>query len=897
MTSQAESSCATCPLMVSVLPLRYAIGPADYTGDLLSGLDFPALPEAFPATGPRYHQLEGKPLHYMPRLLRDGWLYVWVEMEQRLVEYKVSNGQLSETSRGGPVIDTRTLAYFFVPAGDPIAIAWSPVQWPDTHYKKLASSADDRAQHLRELTPGSGSQSAVLTESLYNSVPELTDSSAFDWSNQLPITPLWPNLNRQMSRHDQQATVIVDDSWGVIHDLASLIRLAQEAQETARAHNGEKWGLAGVIRELSKNDAQLRQKLPELTDFTALQQAWRESDDTQRHYETTLTKLVDAWASWLATLNCEGVGTLHSACEGFDLANQSSRDILEDHFSIGLTGPTYLSPGAAAVGRAMALKGEHTPWLWYVMLGLKDKLTLGEVEKLVNLSDQLVNAGEGMGTAIAAFVSAINNNLTRLNLHMPTAPTDAFFTAISPVAGAELHNLPDNVGYLGSGFMMAALSRTGQELVGESVDKFTSNQWLSEAAGTAKPTKLPDLAEGKAGEKVTVLRTKAANYSHFGAATNPSHAMRANPYTWDDAVFKKAKLRSFLVVLTGLNLVLARSEWSANESPKTGVFGLGALFGFGTAFTSVHHKLSELNWKEGLSTQTNPEAHSHTWGMRASFLAASTAAFDVIIFGMSAFESYKAGDFDTAGLEVGLAGVSAGQLNLAVTAFRAYREARAAVLAGETATAVRALSRLGGWFTALSIGLVATLIGGLVARYYIENTPLEDWVANTRFGTMPAGWAGNFMKEMQHLYKSVFPIKLRLETAPHLNPRTGDHANICMLLLELPGQTKLGDTMIHFKGHEQLSSAAYRALAWSEEQIRSLFSDEEQERLLNPEKKAVEWTGEDFDRHQGTHVNTPVGTVVYRRIYHGKDQIKGLEGTLIYEPQPGLTMPPLEVSL
>jgi len=94
-----------------------------------------------------------------------------------------------------------------------------------------------------------------------------------------------------------------------------------------------------------------------------------------------------------------------------------------------------------------------------------------------------------------------------------------------------------------------------------------------------------------------------------------------------------------------------------------------------------------------------------------------------------------------------------------------------------------------------------------------------------------------------------------------------------------------------------MSGTAYRALAWSEEQIRSLFSDEEQEQLLNPKKKAVEWTGEDFDRHQGTQVNTPVGTVVYRRIYHGKDRIKGLEGTLTYEPQPGLTMPPLEVSL
>jgi len=883
--------------MVSVLPLRYAIGPAEYTGDLLSGLDLPALPEAFPPTGPRYHQLDGKPLNYVPRLLRDGWLYVWVGAEQRLVEYKVNDGQLSETARGGVVIDTRTRAYFFVPAGDPIAVAWSPVQWSDAHYNKLASSSDDRSQHLRELVPGSSSQSSVLTESTYSSVPEVTDSTVFDWSNRLPIIPLWPNLNRQMSQHDQQATVIVDDPWGVTHDLASVIRLAREAHETIRAHNGEKWGLAGVIRELSNNDAQLRQKLPELTDFKVLQQAWRESEETQRHYENTLAKLVGAWASWMETLNCEGVGTLHSACEGFDLSNERSRNILEDHFSISMTGPTYVSPGAAAVGRTMALKGEHTPWLWYVMLGLKDKLTLGEVEKLVNLSDQLAGAGEDMGAAIAAFVSAINNNLTRLNLHMPAAPTDAFFTAISPVAGVELNNLPDNVGYLGSGFMLAALSRTGQELASETVDKFTSNQWLSEAAGTAKPTKLPSLTDGKTGEKVTVLRAKAANYSHFGAATNPAQGMRSSPYTWDDAVFKEAKLRSFLVVLTGINLAFSTTSFVNERSAKNTTMVAGSLFGLGTAFSSVHHKLAELNWKEGLSTQTNPEAHSHAWGMGSSFLAASTAAFDVIIFGTSAFESYKAGDFDTAGLELGLAGVSAGQLNLAVTAFRAYREARAAALAGETASAVRALSRLGGWFTAMSIGLTASLVGGLVARYYIENTPLEDWVANTRFGTMPAKWAYDFTEEMQHLYKSVFPVKLRLENAPRLNPRTGEHVNICMLLLELPGQAKLSDTMIHFQGHEQLSGTAYRALAWTEDQVRSLFSEQQKEQLLNSGKRAVKWSGEDFDRHQGTQVSTPVGTVVYRRIYHGKDRISGLEGTFTYEPQPGLTIPALEVSL
>lgn len=138
---------------------------------------------------------------------------------------------------------------------------------------------------------------------------------------------------------------------------------------------------------------------------------------------------------------------------------------------------------------------------------------------------------------------------------------------------------------------------------------------------------------------------------------------------------------------------------------------------------------------------------------------------------------------------------------------------------------------------------------------------------------------------------------MRLENTRELNPRTGDFVPLCMLILELPGQSELSDEMIHFKGTELLDGAVYRAAAWTEEAIRDLFSETEKAQWFNRNRKAVEWSGEDFDRHQGTRVHTPVGTAVYRRIYHGKDRIEGLEGTLTYQPQPGLTMPPLEVAL
>jgi len=35
----------------------------------------------------------------------------------------------------------------------------------------------------------------------------------------------------------------------------------------------------------------------------------------------------------------------------------------------------------------------------------------------------------------------------------------------------------------------------------------------------------------------------------------------------------------------------------------------------------------------------------------------------------------------------------------------------------------------------------------------------------------------------------------------------------------------------------------------------------------------------------------------YRRVYRDDDQIFGLQGELIYRPQPGLEMPPIKVDI
>ncbi|MCJ8170474.1 hypothetical protein [Atopomonas sediminilitoris] len=58
-------------------------------------------------------------------------------------------------------------------------------------------------------------------------------------------------------------------------------------------------------------------------------------------------------------------------------------------------------------------------------------------------------------------------------------------------------------------------------------------------------------------------------------------------------------------------------------------------------------------------------------------------------------------------------------------------------------------------------------------------------------------------------------------------------------------------------------------------------------------RKSVEWTGKDFDRHEGTRISTEAGVATYRRVYHrdreGRELNK-ISGKLSYSP-PGRPYP------
>lgn len=146
-----------------------------------------------------------------------------------------------------------------------------------------------------------------------------------------------------------------------------------------------------------------------------------------------------------------------------------------------------------------------------------------------------------------------------------------------------------------------------------------------------------------------------------------------------------------------------------------------------------------------------------------------TSGFDVLVYGIEALEAYKAGDLDTSAINAGLTLASAASLRLYVQSFRAIRAARAAVIAGEAAVIGRGVS-VAPHLAARALGWTILIVGGVIARQYTQDTPLEAWVKGTRFGARPADWSNSYEMSMTEFYKVVFPISFEAYRLNELNP-------------------------------------------------------------------------------------------------------------------------------
>lgn len=905
---------ASCPLLTAVLPLRYAIGPIDGVDAVAFGL--PALSGNFPDLGDKHPQLSQKPLGYTPRLLRDGWLYVWQSSLKKLMEYRVNQANLQQTPRGGTVIDNRSLPYLLLPAGAPAMLAWSPQQWSDAQFT-VAKQAKSRQRVMREFVPGAAPLSGKA-ESIHEHIGDYMLPDAFKWSSE-PDTrhrPAWGKLLSDMGRCEQQAYIVVDDAWGVLLDLAGLLRARQSGFDELRKARAEDWAMAGVLKSLSESDGQLRGQLPSITRYQKLRDTWKDQEAQESTYTNDIRQLSERWADWFNTLAKQGPASLDTACGHFDITQPAARAGLELHFAAACLGPSATSVGAKTL--AIALTPEEQsgkPWLLWALMGLGKRLSIAEIKSLVDLADgthgampQITEAGAQMTRALS-LSAIINAGATSLARHSPAQVEESLFTALAPVAGLRMRDLSKQVDSLVKLYLSAALARSNQRMAVAEATPRQVGEWLSDLMGTyiAKPP----ARVAKLNATTAAIR-QALPFLHLVPAAPPPHPQpgyggnvphgsggggRKLPslpggmveevnlkslLKLNKEALEKAPLKCAVSLVAAVNSVWAFRTLLNDPSSKNFINFGGSVVGIGSALAAAAQKVAELDWeavakasgKESLSSRA-ALAKALGVGAKTALAQAAVSGFDVVVYGLESLEAYNAGDFDTAAINAGLSVASGANLAVYVKTYRIIRAARAAVIAGEAAVIGRGVAAVRVHWVALALGLTITIVGGVIARLYTQDTPLEKWVKGTRFGVSPADWSGSYQSAMIEFYKIVFPIGFDAYRLNELNHYKG-MVETTYLILRLPGQTQLKDEMIHFKGEE----------VWG-----GLFG-------FGSLRKPVEWTGKDFDRHAGTRIATEQGVATYRMVYHEDKEGRALSkinGKLSYSPLEGLTLPAIEI--
>lgn len=886
MTAQAAAPSlltpAACPLLSAVLPLRYALGPTLAVDTSAHAL--PPVQGEFPAIGDYFEPLRGRPLNYTARLLRDGWLYVWQSGLQRLIEYRVVQAVLTQTSRGGKVIDARGLPYLLLPAGESAMLAWSPSQWSDEQFTAAKTSTPVRQRAMRTITPGAAPFSGP-SRSIHERIGDYMDANWYGWSCE-PSTshrPAWPGLLEDMQRCEQQAYAVIDDPWGVLLDLAELIRARQQSFKIIQEIRGEDWAMAGVLKSLAESDPQIGGQLPTITDYRKLHATWQEQTQEEDEHTADIRRLGELWAAWLDTLAQRGPASLDTACGHFDIEQPTARTELELHFAAACLGPATTGPGAKAIANALMLQQTGKPWLVWSLLGLGKRLGIGEINALTGLADGARENGANLLDEARKLAELLNQAADKLVRHVQGSALEALFTALAPIAGLGLQRADDGTKAAGRLYMAASLARSQQRLAVEAVSQRQLGEWMSDLMDTRprlpahlKPTQL-SIAVSDALPFFRLLPAKdlPALSGHLASDVNLKGMLDLSK-----GALEKAPLKCLVALMAGVNFVWGGGQLLQKRTLKTTFSAAAGTAGLASAAFATLQKIAEVDWEasvriSGATSISSQKALADTLGIGAktALLQSMTSGFDALVFGIEALEAYQTGDLDTASINAGLTLASATNLGLYVQSFRALRAARAAVIAGEAAALGRGVS-VAPHLAARALGVTILIVGGLIARQYTRDTPLEAWVKHTRFGIRPADWAGSYEQSMTEFYKIIFPISFQAYRLNELNPYRGMQT-ITFVLLRLPGKSTLTDDMIHFKGHE----------TWD-----SFFG-------FGGTRKTVEWTGRNFDRHDGTRVKTEPGVAVYRRVYHEEhgSELDAIQGELSYSPIEGLTLPPITI--
>ncbi|WP_340641249.1 toxin VasX [Modicisalibacter ilicicola] len=848
--------------------MRYALGYEELSSDFLSVLDVPDLGGSLLAESDAQ---ESVPLSYVARPLRDGWCYVWLETQRRLVEYRVTQGMLDETSRGGPIVMPGGGAYLFLPADAPARLAWSPVRWSERHYAKLQGNSEHRQALMRAIVPGQGPASGPLAWA--TQVPELNGAppSVFAWSSEPGAElPRWETMMPTLTQAEIQAVAVIDDPWGLLLDLAHLVRAVLNRREAWFAEEGEERSLAQQILALAKQNREFWAELPTLADQPRIEEAATRYDAEIAERDAQLAALLADWQCWMETTQAQGA-SLQAAQRHFDPAEAEHHDAMETLWSAVLLGPTQSRAGAASVERLMdparsfwAPDTEHS--LWAALLGHREPLTLADVTRLLAVGDLGAdNDWQGWANGL--------NQLSATLGQTSAALREGLFVALGPLIGPLLkqHGAASAHHTLVAGYFAAALARSGQRLSATPVPAQVMVDWLNAPGARAAnaPASLgrlrPDLLPELQGKTLTTLRLAA-----------PASAPTGNPFV---EALGDARLKSLLLILNGVMLVEAGEalvEEGRSFDTTTGF--LSSLFGTAAVAGAIGQQVLELKADRVLAT----EGMSAVWkaryeffliaGQGTSFTLGLATAFDSVYFGRQALDSLGRGDRDSAAVQAGMSAASAGQAALAARAFWLYRRARAALLMGRTLEASALASRAGA--PGAMLGLVLLIVGGAISLRFTREKPLQQWLRNTRFGTHPAAWAGDLAQELDRLFRLLYAPRARLERRDEWNHALNTRHVAVWLTIEFPGATPPFPGMFTWQAKERWKAG------W--------FGSETRDVVLTEKDLALD-IGE---RHRGGPA--------YRRIYHATPEdetLLAIGGTLHYRPHPGLILQPFTLSI
>lgn len=938
---------ATCPLLAAVLPLRYAIGPIETRNPSTldaATLGLPALNGNFPEMSPEHASLKDRPLGYVPRALRDGWLYVWEDSLKALSEYRVDAAMLKPTARGAPAPDTTTRAYLMLEAGAPVLMAWSPIRWSADVFAELESQPAKRQRMMRSLTPGVAPFSGSV-QAMHGQIGDLK-TEHYTWSIAARKASYWllqdPPL-KPMQRCEQQHFALVDDPWGVLGDLAALVRERRIAFTKLNKHRNDEWATAELIQSVADSDEVIRSNLASMIDVPQLQKVLKQPALALDALDADLRRLTECWARWFETLEGGMPSHLDSACAMFDLTQPDQRDLLEIHFACSCLGPSATPLGVKTLERELdAAQPREQPWLLWALLGATRKIDPGTLKQALHLPEALAEVTDAPGAAArlaraTAFATAVNLAADQVQALNPARGGDPLFAVLSPSLGGRLRSLSEQIHPLAYNLMTAMLVRSAQRLEVDSLSRVDAIGWLNEQIDQAhnkgqlrrlrKQLEKEIRNQARAAREAVGLSTPAKTPTatqveeaipHFRVVPAPEAAPpHPSPGYGSDAprapgkpgttlpplsgkaarlslggprniseLLNEAPLKTLIAFVSVWNLAEVANAWLKDSSAKSLVSLASASMAALTAVTAVSQKLADVRWeqhvgKTGAFDPASRKVLSDALGLGGfSMLFQSiTAGLDVFSYGWQALDAYRAGDLDTAAVSLGLAGANLAYAHVSLRAMRALRLARTAVLTGESAALSTGIRVLSLPLRLSLAGLVGTILIGMVSLLYTKDTPLESWLKQTRFGTRPADWSGSLTGTLEAFWRIILPVSLILERRQGLNTR-GQWVNEMALVLHLPGQSEYQQGMVTFDGYEE----------WEDLSLNR--------RWCVP----LVWERDDpipFD----TQICTPydrqdAGGVWLRRAYHNRlDRIVAIRGSLTYYPAEGLSLPAIDIEV